>query len=90
MRAEDGPAVQALLEEYLKRFQLRPKFSEQEVLHWLLPREEVIDTYVVEVCVPKQLSDLCSCGSSGGPRSGTVYPGRTHTYREQMYICSTP
>ncbi|XP_031417205.1 glycylpeptide N-tetradecanoyltransferase 1b [Clupea harengus] len=48
MRAEDGPAVQTLLEEYLKRFQLRPKFSEQEVLHWLLPREEVIDTYVVE------------------------------------------
>ncbi|XP_076153971.1 glycylpeptide N-tetradecanoyltransferase 1b [Alosa pseudoharengus] len=48
MRAEDGPAVQALLEGYLRRFQLRPAFSQQEALHWLLPREDVIDTYVVE------------------------------------------
>ncbi|XP_062381836.1 glycylpeptide N-tetradecanoyltransferase 1b [Sardina pilchardus] len=48
MRVEDGPAVQALLEGYLKRFQLRPAFSQQEALHWLLPREDVIDTFVVE------------------------------------------
>lgn len=59
MRPEDGPAVHALLEDYLKRFQLRPAFSEQETLHWLLPRENVIDTYVVEVCASKLLSDLC-------------------------------
>ncbi|XP_063076778.1 glycylpeptide N-tetradecanoyltransferase 1b [Engraulis encrasicolus] len=48
MREADGAAVLALLQGYLQGFQLHPTFSHQEALHWLLPRERVIHTYVVE------------------------------------------
>jgi glycylpeptide N-tetradecanoyltransferase len=35
--------------QYLKSFQLAPIFSElEEFKHWLLPRENVVDSYVVE------------------------------------------
>lgn len=40
--------VTALLAEYLARFEIAPVFSEAEVLHYLLPTEGVIDSYVVE------------------------------------------
>lgn len=37
-----------LLREYLAQFEMAPVFSEEEVLHYLLPVEGVIDSYVVE------------------------------------------
>ena len=40
--------VTKLLAGYLARFELAPEFSEDEVLHYLLPTEGVIDSYVVE------------------------------------------
>lgn len=46
--AADVPAVTKLLNAYLKRFPLHPGFTEEEVHHWLLPREGVIDSYVVD------------------------------------------
>ncbi|XP_068439683.1 glycylpeptide N-tetradecanoyltransferase 2-like [Clinocottus analis] len=45
---EDVVGVHALLQENLRRFHLSSVLSLQEVEHWLLPRESVIDTYVVE------------------------------------------
>lgn len=49
MRAlSDAFQVTQLLLEYLARFRLAPVFSEEEVLHYLLPVEGVIDSYVVE------------------------------------------
>lgn len=46
---EDFAGVHTLLQANLRKFHLSPILSLQEVEHWLLPRENVIDTYVVEV-----------------------------------------
>ncbi|KAK9961096.1 hypothetical protein ABG768_008907 [Culter alburnus] len=44
----DVKQVTALLQKYLSRFHLRPVMGEEEVKHWFLPQENIIDTYVVE------------------------------------------
>ena len=50
MERGDVLAVFRLLNQYLARFDLVPVFqSEAEVEWWLLPRENIITTYVVEV-----------------------------------------
>lgn len=38
-----------LLLEYLSQFHLAPVMSPEEVEHWLLPQENIIDTYLVVV-----------------------------------------
>ncbi|XP_030631297.1 glycylpeptide N-tetradecanoyltransferase 1b [Chanos chanos] len=48
MTAEDVPRVQTLLQDYLSTFSLNPILSREEVEHWLMPRDDVINTYVVE------------------------------------------
>ncbi|XP_043911055.1 glycylpeptide N-tetradecanoyltransferase 1 [Protopterus annectens] len=48
MENKDIPMVHKLLTEYLKQFHLTPVMSKDEVEHWFLPRENIIDTYVVE------------------------------------------
>lgn len=40
--------VTALMRNYLSKFQLAPMFTEDEVEHYLLPVEDVIDSHVVE------------------------------------------
>lgn len=50
MERSDIPAVFALLNEYLTRYSLVPIFqSEAEIEWWMLPRENIVTTYVVEV-----------------------------------------
>lgn len=44
----DVPKTHALVSEYLSRFDLAPAFSEEEFLHWFLPRPGIIDSYVVD------------------------------------------
>jgi glycylpeptide N-tetradecanoyltransferase len=34
--------------KYLAKFKLKPTYNEEEFKHWFLPREGVIDSYVVE------------------------------------------
>uniref|UniRef100_A0A672NSH7 Glycylpeptide N-tetradecanoyltransferase n=1 Tax=Sinocyclocheilus grahami TaxID=75366 RepID=A0A672NSH7_SINGR len=48
MTVKDVPAVHRLLKEYLSLFNLVPVMSPEEVQHWLLPQENIIDTFVVE------------------------------------------
>ncbi|XP_072523802.1 glycylpeptide N-tetradecanoyltransferase 1b [Salminus brasiliensis] len=48
MALADIPQVQALLTEYLRGFHLFPILTHEEVQHWFLPRDGVVDTYVVE------------------------------------------
>ena len=48
MEEKDVGAVAALLETYLKRFQLAPTFTEEDVRHWLVFQKDVISSYVVE------------------------------------------
>ena len=40
--------VHALLREYLKKFPVHPEFTHEETAHWLLPREGVVSTWVLE------------------------------------------
>lgn len=49
MTKKDVPVVHRLLREYLSQFNLVPVMNQEEVAHWLLPQENIIDTYVVEV-----------------------------------------
>lgn len=48
MQVRDVPAVTRILSQYLSRYQLAPSLDEEEVGHWLLMREEVVYSYVVE------------------------------------------
>lgn len=40
--------VYTMLAEYLSKFDLAPQFTIEEVEHWFLPQEDVINSYVVE------------------------------------------
>ncbi|XP_029134939.1 glycylpeptide N-tetradecanoyltransferase 2 [Labrus bergylta] len=48
MTKKDVVGIRSLLQSHLCKFHLRPMLSSEEVEHWLLPRKDVIDTYVVE------------------------------------------
>lgn len=48
MEPRDIKAVQELTNTYLKQFHLAPVMDEEEVAHWFLPQEHIIDTFVVE------------------------------------------
>lgn len=48
MAPADVPQVGKLLAKFLARYDVAPIFSEAEVRHYLLPRGEVVYTYVVE------------------------------------------
>lgn len=43
--------VTELLQKHMRRFQLAPSMGEEEVAHWFLPQDNIIDTFVVEVGV---------------------------------------
>ncbi|KAG6397971.1 hypothetical protein SASPL_139421 [Salvia splendens] len=60
MEPLDVPAVTRLLRNYLKQFVVAPDFDENEVEHWLLPKKDVMDTYVVESLESHEITDFCS------------------------------
>lgn len=51
MVEQDVLMVHDLLREQFKSFHLSPVLTQEDVQHWLLPRDSVIDTYVVEVSI---------------------------------------
>ncbi|CAM9319355.1 unnamed protein product [Ectocarpus sp. 13 AM-2016] len=59
MQPEDVPSAHALLSKYLEQFKLAPQLSEEEFAHWLLPREGVVDCFVVKDRDGK-VTDMCS------------------------------
>lgn len=34
--------------QYLSKFSLRPSFTDEEFCHWFLPREDIVECYIVE------------------------------------------
>jgi len=48
MAAQDVKQVHKLLNEHLKQYTLHVQFSEGEISHFFLPRENVIESFVVE------------------------------------------
>jgi glycylpeptide N-tetradecanoyltransferase len=60
MALKDVPAVHALLSEYLSKIALHVELSKDEVAHYILPREGVIDAFVVEDPTTKEITDFLS------------------------------
>ncbi|KAK2984854.1 hypothetical protein RJ640_004679 [Escallonia rubra] len=60
MEPHDVPAVTRLLRNYLKQFVVAPDFDENDVEHWLLPKENVMDSYLVESPETHEITDFCS------------------------------
>ncbi|PON96188.1 LOW QUALITY PROTEIN: Myristoyl-CoA:protein N-myristoyltransferase [Trema orientale] len=48
MKPHDVPEVTRPLKEYLSQFTIAPILDEKDVEHLLLPKEDVMDSYVVE------------------------------------------
>lgn len=48
MEDRDVAQATALLREYLKKFALHPDFNEEEVKHWVFPKQDVVYAYVRE------------------------------------------
>lgn len=48
LQKKDIPKVKKILNDYLRQFALAPQFSIEECTHWFMPRDEVVDSYVVE------------------------------------------
>ncbi|XP_044729600.1 glycylpeptide N-tetradecanoyltransferase [Chrysoperla carnea] len=47
LTVKDIPQAHKLLEEYLKKFDLAPVFSEEEFRHWFTPQDGIVDSFVV-------------------------------------------
>ena len=60
LKITDVPKACTLLNKHLEKYDLIPIFTEEDFLHWFLPREEIIYTYVVE----KSASSLMLCESN--------------------------
>jgi glycylpeptide N-tetradecanoyltransferase len=60
MEPRDAPAVSKILKMYLDQYKLAPCFDEEEVRHWLVPREDVVTAYVVENPETHEITDLVS------------------------------
>lgn len=65
MQNKDIDAVQTLLDKYLARFDMAPKFDREEIEHWLLHDEktaveQVIWSYVVEEPNSHRITDFFS------------------------------
>ncbi|XP_022885051.1 glycylpeptide N-tetradecanoyltransferase 1-like [Olea europaea var. sylvestris] len=60
MEPHDVPAVSRLLKNYLKKLIFAPDFDEDDVEHWLLPKENVVDSYLVESPETHEITDFCS------------------------------
>lgn len=48
LESKDVQQVCTLLNEYLKKFDLAPIYETDEFAHWFLPREDVVESFVVE------------------------------------------
>jgi glycylpeptide N-tetradecanoyltransferase len=59
VKDDDFPAVTRILNDYLQRYKLRQHFSEDEVRHFLTPRERLVYVYVVEGPTG-DITDFCS------------------------------
>jgi len=60
MERKDVPVAWSLLTTYLKKFQLVQLYTEDEFAHWFLPRNGVVNTYVVEDPGSHKITDMIS------------------------------
>jgi len=60
LEPKDVPSACKLLNTYLSQFSVRQHFSNEEFAHWFLPREDVMNSYVIENPTTHEISDLIS------------------------------
>lgn len=60
MTKKDVGQVTKLLNDHLNKYQIRLKLSENEIAHMLLPRPNVMFSYVVEDTEKKAITDFIS------------------------------
>jgi glycylpeptide N-tetradecanoyltransferase len=60
MAKKDVKIVQELIAEYLKKFEVFLHFTNEEIEHFLLPRENVIESYVIENPETGKITDFIS------------------------------
>jgi glycylpeptide N-tetradecanoyltransferase len=80
MTAEDVPQVTKLLNAYLLKFKLAPSMTEEEVLHWQLPIDKVVYSYVVKE--GETVTDFVSFYSLPSSVSGNT----EHSHLEAAYL----
>nr|GEY50185.1 glycylpeptide N-tetradecanoyltransferase 1-like [Tanacetum cinerariifolium]GEY58635.1 glycylpeptide N-tetradecanoyltransferase 1-like [Tanacetum cinerariifolium] len=60
MEFRDVPAVTRLVRTYLLQFVVAPDLDERDVEHWILPKEGVVDSFVIESPETREITDFCS------------------------------
>ncbi|KAL7504336.1 hypothetical protein ACHAXN_002020 [Cyclotella atomus] len=80
MTNEDVPQAYKLVSDYLRKFKLAVVFTEEEFVHWLLPREGVVSSFVVVKDGTDEITDFCSyyhlhSSVLGNPKHSTLFAG---------------
>nr|GFA16453.1 glycylpeptide N-tetradecanoyltransferase 1-like [Tanacetum cinerariifolium] len=60
MELRDVPAVTRLVRTYLMQFVVAPDLDERDVEHWILPKEGVVDNFVIKIPETHEITDFCS------------------------------
>jgi len=83
MKESDVPGVHALMSEHLSKYRFAPIWTEDEVAHFLIPRENIVQTWVVEDPENGEISDLFSyyCLDSN------IMPRKTLVHHAYVYYC---
>jgi glycylpeptide N-tetradecanoyltransferase len=72
MTQDDVPFVHQLLDAYMSKFAMKIVFSEDDVAHWLLPRDRVVHAYVVDSRLAAAASGAGSGKSKKPPASSSL------------------
>lgn len=86
MCEEDVSSVQRLLRRYLDRFDLSPVLSVDDVEHWLLPKDQPVQTiwaYVVEDSETGKITDFISFYRQDGQ---LLFPRANNTSLQTVYL----
>ncbi|XP_019101988.1 PREDICTED: putative glycylpeptide N-tetradecanoyltransferase 2 [Camelina sativa] len=81
MERRDVPVATKLLRNYLCQFGVAADFDENDVKHWLLPRENVVYSYLVVNPETHDVTDFCSFYSV----PATITSNRKYTTLECAY-----
>lgn len=86
MTSDDINQVNTLLKKYLKKFPIHLSFSQEETRHMFLPKEDIVESYVVE---DKEITDFISfyVGRFKSANTGDEYKVICYmNYRELIYF----
>ena len=73
MEAKDVDVVYKKLNDFLKQFKLHIQFTKEEIIHFLMPQDNVIESYVVQDPETDEITDFISFYSL--PSSILKHPG---------------